>query len=246
MRRLLPDPTPERSADELLAGFEPYAGPPAERPYTYTNFALTVDGRATIEGRSGPIGTDADTELLVALRMRADAVLIGAGTMRAELYGRTISDPAKRALRERRGLPHDPLTVIISGRLDLPWDAPLFTEGAGRVLIFTVAETDPPPTVTRVRVARQPGDRVDLRAALRYLRTERGIRSLLCEGGPRLHAGLLAAGLVDELFVTRGPVLAGGSGPTLLEGLPEDPVPLELAWLLAEGSELYARYRVRR
>ena len=65
--------------------------------------------------------------------------MIGAGTLRAERYGRLVSDPAKlRARRERTGLPHDPLAVIVSGRLDLPWDAPLFTDGGGRVVVFTV------------------------------------------------------------------------------------------------------------
>ena len=81
--------------------------------------------------------------MLVGLRTRVDAVMIGAGTMRAERYGRVIGDPAKRQRRERDGLAHDPLMVIVSGRLDLPWDAPLFTEGHGRVLIATASEDRP-------------------------------------------------------------------------------------------------------
>ena len=96
-----------------------------------TNFALTLDGHATISGRSGAIGSDADTAMLVGLRTRVDAVMIGAGTMRAERYGRVVGDPAKRQLRESEGLAPDPLVVIVSGRLDLPWDAPLFTEADG-------------------------------------------------------------------------------------------------------------------
>lgn len=243
MHRLLPDPAPVEPA-ELLADFEPVdlAGP--ERPYVFTNFAVTVDGHASIAGRSGAIGGDTDTAMLMGLRSRADAVMIGAGTMRAENYGRLLPNAQARARRERIGLPHDPLAVIVSNRMELPWDAGLFTCGAGRVLIFTAAEEEPPPTATPVRVERHPG-RVDLAAALRHLRTERGIRGLLCEGGPRLHADLLAAGLVDELFVTIGPKLAGGSGPRMVEGtLREEPVDLELRWLLADGPELFARYAV--
>ena len=88
--------------------------------------------------------------MLVGLRTRVDAVMIGAGTMRAERYGRVVGDPAKREQRERDGLAPDPLMVIVSGRLDLPWDAPLFTEGYGQVLIATVARApDPPATKTR-------------------------------------------------------------------------------------------------
>ncbi len=103
------------------------------------NFAATVDGRATIGGVSGPIGSATDTAMLAGLRTRFDAVMIGAGTMRAERYGRLVADQEKRERRERLGLPHDPLMVIVSGRLDLPWDAPLFTDGGGRVLIFTAS-----------------------------------------------------------------------------------------------------------
>ena len=95
-----------------------------DRPYVVTNFAVTLDGKATLHGRSGEIGSDTDTEMLVGLRTRVDAVMIGAGTMRAERYGRSSPTRASAARRERRGLPHDPLMVIVSGRLDLPWDAP--------------------------------------------------------------------------------------------------------------------------
>jgi riboflavin biosynthesis pyrimidine reductase len=165
--------------------------------------------------------------------------------MRAERYGRVVPDSEKRSRRERRGLPHDPLMVIVSGRLDLPWDAPLFTDGGGRVLIFTASDAEPPETETPVRVVRHPGA-VDLGEMLRYLRVERGIRALLCEGGPRLHAQLIDAGLVDELFVTHAPKLAGGDGPGLATGLAELERPLELAWLLEEDGELFARYRVIR
>ena len=89
--------------------------------------------------------------MLAGLRTRFDAVMIGAGTMRAERYGRLVAEPEKRERRERLGLPHDPLMVIVSGRLDLPWDAPLFTDGGGRVLIFTASEAEPPETATPLR-----------------------------------------------------------------------------------------------
>jgi riboflavin biosynthesis pyrimidine reductase len=161
--------------------------------------------------------------------------------MRAERYGRVVTESEKRSRRERGGLPHDPLMVIVSGRLDLPWDAPLFTDGGGRVLIFTASEAEVPQTETPVRVVRHEGA-VDLGEALRYLRVERGVRALLCEGGPRLHAELLDAALVDELFVTHAPKLVGGKGPELARGLTELERPLELAWLLEEDGELFARY----
>ncbi|MDQ3571943.1 MAG: dihydrofolate reductase family protein [Actinomycetota bacterium] len=245
MRLLIPEPARDISVPELMAELRPADDPPPDRPYLMTNFALTLDGRATIGGVSGPIGSDRDTELLVGLRTRADAVMIGAGTMRAERYGRVVRDPAKRARREDEGLAADPLMVIVSGRLDLPWDAPLFEEGAGEVVIFTASESEAPETATPTHVVRH-GPGVDLAGAMAYLRHERGVRSLLCEGGPHLHAELLTLGLVDELFVTHAPKLTGGEGPRLVAGLPEAERPVELIWLAAEPElgELYGRYRV--
>ena len=120
-----------------------------DRPYVITNFALTLDGHATIAGRSGSIGSASDTAMLVGLRTRVDAVMIGAGTMRAERYGRIVSNPELRAYREATGLEHDPLAVIVSNRLDLPWDAPLFTDGGGGVVIFTASEDEAPETAIR-------------------------------------------------------------------------------------------------
>jgi riboflavin-specific deaminase-like protein len=245
MRRLIPDPG-ETTVEEQLDGYRPWEHPHENRPLVATNFAATVDGRATIGGVSGPIGSDADTEMLARLRTRFDAVMIGAGTMRAERYGRVVAKQEQREHRERIGLPHDPLMVIVSGRLNLPWDAPLFTEGAGRVLVFTASEAEPPETATSLRVVRHEGE-VDLAKALQHLRHERGIRALLCEGGPHLHGQLWAAGLVDELFLTTASKLTGATAPRIIEG---DPLPatteLELGWLLERDGELFARYRSNR
>ncbi|HEX3609597.1 MAG TPA: dihydrofolate reductase family protein, partial [Solirubrobacterales bacterium] len=82
MRRLLPDPGPI-TIEEQLDSYRPWEEPLQTRPFVAMNFAATVDGRATIGGVSGPIGSDADTEMLARLRTRFDAVMIGAGTMRA-------------------------------------------------------------------------------------------------------------------------------------------------------------------
>jgi len=86
VRRLLPDPGPT-TVDGQLDGYRPREHPHEQRPFVAMNFAATVDGRATIGGVSGPIGSTTDTEMLVGLRTRFDAVMIGAGTMRAERYG---------------------------------------------------------------------------------------------------------------------------------------------------------------
>jgi riboflavin-specific deaminase-like protein len=247
VKRLLPDRRDdhETSVEDEVGGLDLVGLAGEDRPYVITNFAITLDGHATISGRSGPIGSDTDTRMLVALRTRVDAVMIGAGTMRAERYGRVVGDPAKRERRERDGLAHDPLMVIVSGELDLPWDAPLFTEGAGEVLIATSSGDEPPVTKTAVELLRHD-DGVDLAALMAHLRAERGVRVLLCEGGPRLHGQLLDQGLLDELFVTHAPKVSGGVGPGLVAGLEESEHPLELRWLLADEQtgELFGRYGV--
>jgi riboflavin-specific deaminase-like protein len=244
VQRLVPDPSPT-TIENQLDGYRPWEQPGESRPLVAMNFAATVDGRASIDGVSGPIGSSIDTEMLTALRTRFDAVMIGAGTMRAEGYGRVVGDPAKRELRERLGLAPDPLMIIVSGRLDLPWEAPLFTEGAGEVLVLTAnADAELPPTQTPVEVVVHEGG-VDLAAALLDLSRERGIRALLCEGGPRLHAQLQADDLVDDLFLTIAPKLAGGGGPRIIEGELPGPLGLDLAWLLEAEGELFARYQRR-
>jgi riboflavin-specific deaminase-like protein len=242
VRCLIPEPG-ETTVEQQLDGYRPWEQPREGRPFVATNFAVTVDGRATIGGRSGPIGSERDTEMLARLRTRFDGLMIGAGTMRVEQYGRVIPRQEERERRERLGLPHDPLMVLISGRLDLPWDAPLFTAGGGHVLIFTASDTEPPDTATSLEVVRHE-DAVDLTAALRHLREEHGVRALLCEGGPRIHSQLWAAGLVDELFLTIAPRMTGADAPRILEG---EALPgiteLELAWLLEHDGELFARYQ---
>ena len=241
VRRLVPDQA-ETTVAEQLAELDFKELAHQDRPYLALNFATTLDGRAAINGRSGPIGSDTDTEILQRLRTRVDAVMIGAGTMRAERYGRMVSDADFRAYRERTGLAHDPLAVIVSNRLDVPWDAKLFSDGGGLVVIFTASQEEPPETATPVTLVRHP-EGVELDRALEWLLTERGIRSVLCEGGPTLHGRLRESGLADELFLTFAPKIAGGEGPRVLEGALPDVDEVELAWLLESQGELFARYR---
>lgn len=241
LTRLLPDPGSTTVA-EYAAGLDFRESAHQQRPWMLCNFALTVDGRAAIDGRSGPIAGPADLELLLALRSRVDAVMVGAGTLRAERYGRIIRDPDARSRREAEGLSHDPLAVVASESLSIPWDIPLFTDGGGEVVVFTSSEEDVPDTETPVEVIRHR-DRVDLEAAMAYLRSERDIASVLCEGGPRLHGDLWRAGLVDELFLTIGPRLAGSDGPALVAGALESPIDLELVGLLSDAEgDLMCRY----
>lgn len=240
IERLLPNPGATTIADQL-AGFDPRSAAPPSRPYVYTNFVASVDGRATLGGGARKLGSPADTRMLMELRASADAVLVGAGTIREERYGRLLPDAELRERRERAGRAADPLAVIVTSRFELPWKAGLFSSGTGEVVIFTDSTDEPPETATPVRVERVRS-RPDLAEVLSRLQANRGVEALLCEGGPVLHANLLGAGLIDELWVTTAATVVGGAGPTILEGLGEADRTTELRWLLRAGSELFARY----
>ena len=240
MRRLIPDPGPTDLEAEL-EGYNPCENPHEDRPCVAVNMITTLDGRASISGRSKQLGSDADTEHLLGLRNRFDAVMIGGGTMRAERYGRIISRPGSREKREQNGLEPDALAVIISGDLDLPFDASLFTDGNGRVLIFTRKESAP-ATETPVELVTMKG-LIDSADVLAHLRREEGVRALLCEGGPNLFGQLVAGNLVDDLFLTITPVATGGDAPHILEANLPERARFELARLNEADGDLFARYR---
>lgn len=245
--QLLPAPRTIDSAvllDDLgLAGRAP-----AQRPYVIANFATTADGRATIDGASGPIGDDGDTELFRRLRTQVDAVMAGTGTLRTERYGRLVRRPQLRELRVAHGLAADPPLVIVSRSGAIPLEIPLFEDEHSTVLVFTDPDAPaPPPCAAAVQVTRLDAAELTLTHVLRRLRAAHGVRSLLCEGGPTLMSALLDERLLDELFLTLAPQLAGGgTGPGLTSGsaLPE-PAAMELAWALERAGSLYLRYALR-
>jgi riboflavin biosynthesis pyrimidine reductase len=248
--RLLPPGDPV-TVEEIVADLtsrDPAAGP-ANRPYLTLNMVSTADGRASIGGRSGPIGNRADRELFHGLRSVADAVMVGAGTVRAERYGRIVPDEARRRARVARGLGAEPLACIVSGRLELPVDLPLLAEPAAQVAILTPSAASLPEHAAHVDYIRPSHEGVlDLGVALAELRTRFAVRTLLCEGGPHLNAQLLAAGLVDELFLCVAPLLAGGdpvAGEALriVAGVELDPpVEMRLIGALESDSHLFLRY----
>jgi riboflavin-specific deaminase-like protein len=216
---------------------------PEDRPFVYANMITTLDGHAAVDGRSAALGDDADLESLLELRTIADAVLIGTGTVRAEGYDRLVRSEQRRARRLQAGLAEDPLAVLISRRFDIPWDAGLFAAPDQPVLIYTGSDGEVADVAAPVEVVKL-GDPTPA-AALADLRA-RGVRALLCEGGPTLHRTLHAAGLVDELFLTLAPLLTGDDAePSITAGgrLPEA-AHLRLLSVRQVGSELFLRYAV--
>jgi riboflavin-specific deaminase-like protein len=234
--------TVERALAELRLGD---LAPPT-RPYVVVNFVTSADGKATFEGRSGKLGGEADSALFHRLRTQADAVLVGSGTLRAERYGRLVRDPELRAVREADGRAVDPLACVVSRSLNLPADIPLFQSPEQRVIIFTSSPDSLEGVGPGVTIERLRAEELTMTSVLESLRKHHGVRSLLCEGGPTVFGALLGEDLVDELFLSVAPRIAGGGeAPTIVEGMPlAELLELELVWVLESEGELFLRYRV--
>ena len=241
--RLLYPEAAETSPERLASGLRLGDGAPAGRPYLVLNMVSTLDGKATIDWRTKGLSTELDRRLFHHLRTQVDAVMIGAGTARVERYGRMAKSEELRQKRLSEGLAADPLAVVVSARLDLPADLPLLQTPEQEVVVATGSDSVLQGTTAQIEYLRI-GDDLPLLAA--RLREERGIRSILCEGGPTLNSHLLAAGLVDELFLTLNPKLSGGAAAfTIVAGRElVDPRELRLVSVAEGDGDLFTRWRI--
>jgi riboflavin-specific deaminase-like protein len=244
-RQLLPECV-EAEVPALIASMDLSARASGERPYVVANFISSADGRASFKGRSGPLGDPADRLLFHGLREQVDAVLAGTRTMSIERYGRIIRDPDARRRREQAGRSPEPLAVLVSRRGAIPTDIPLFAEPEARIVVFSGGPFELAECSAHVELVRVDPAEMTLTTALRRLRSDFGVASLMCEGGPTLFGSLLDEGLVDELFLTLAPKLVGGGdGPAITSG-PElmELQPTEVVWALEHDNSLYLRYRL--
>jgi riboflavin-specific deaminase-like protein len=243
MQLLYPECRPI-SPEELASGLRLGDRAPADRPYLVLNMVSSLDGKATIDWRTKGLSTELDRRLFHLLRTQGDAIMVGAGTVRAERYGRMAKSDELRAIREREGLAPDPLAVVVSARLDLPADLPLLNEPQQRVLIATQSDASL-PDVGAEAIYERTGD--DLPLLMSRLRERHGVRSVVCEGGPTLNSHLFAAGLVDELWLTLNPKAAGGAAAlTIVAGRQlVEPAELEKVSIAEGDGDLFTRWRVK-
>ena len=230
--------------------------PPTERPYVLINMVSSVDGKVVIEGTEQGIGSKVDQRLMRELRVNADMVINGASTLRASGSSPRLGDASLEQLRLDRGLRRCPLGATISRSGALPLDKIFFTAQDFDTVVF-LSDNAPPERreairATGRRVVELPAGR-EVETALRHMREELGVGVLLVEGGPTFNAALFHRNAVDELFLTVGPVIVGGSETiTAVEGAApytRDTVPrLQLLSAVPneETDEVYLRYRVRR
>lgn len=229
------------SEAELL---ERYAIGDRSVPRVRANFIASLDGAATHEGRTAGLNNADDKQVFDLLRMLCDAVLVGAGTLRAEGYADLRLDPAAVAWRKQQSLAAQPTLAIVSGRLDLSPDMAALALAPARPIVFT---HDRSPLEQRRRLS-QAADVVvcgahalDARAMLMAL-AQRGLRQVLCEGGPHLFASLIEADCVDELCLTLSPVLENGGAGRITAGAPLTPRGMRLGHVLSAGDMLMLRY----
>lgn len=205
----------------------------------------TLDGATAVEGRSGPLGGPADKEVFRAVRGVADAILVGAGTVRAEEYGPVrLADAVVEARTAAGRDPAPPRLVVVTADVGLDPDARALREADTPPLVCTTedAPDDAVAALAGVAEVRRFGrGRVDLAAALASLAAD-GVGVVVSEGGPTLNGALVAADLVDELCLTIAPIVAGGDSHRIVHGAPAGLRRHELVSLLTADGLLFGRW----
>lgn len=240
MRRLFPDPVDE------IDPLEAYGD--VQGPWLRVGMVLSTDGSVTDEeGWSDGLGGEADMRVFRTLRALADAIMVGAGTVRTGRLGPARLRPALRRYREAHGKPGPAPIVVVTRTAALDWSSPLFTRAETPTVVVTShAAAEGVPDPVRVIAVGEDAGGLDLAEAVARLRGDLGLMHLLCEGGPRLTTSLLRAGLVDELCLNIAPTLIGGAAHTRLLGDlggRNGRVDLALRQVCVDDGVLFLRYR---
>jgi riboflavin-specific deaminase-like protein len=237
VRQLLPDPGDLDEAD-LLARYG-WPGP----EWVRACMVMGLDGGiAGPDGRSRSISSPADRAVLAATRARADAVLVGAATVRAEDYAAMRARPSHAVERQAAGQRAAPVLAVVTATCRFDWAAARFTASEEPPLVLTTGAAAGPDRAAAAAAGCEVlvvgEQRVDPARAVATLR-QRGLGRVTCEGGPGLLRQMLAADLVDELDLTLAPAV-GGQAPAVaaLAGL----AAMRLAHVLEADGCLFTRY----
>jgi riboflavin biosynthesis pyrimidine reductase len=202
---------------------------------------------------------------MALLRARADAVMVGANTLRSEpehLWTAEMICPKDASLfsqlRASEGRKSPPLQIFVSHDGEIHADAAVFKDPSLQVLIATpkagtARATELTAGLPRVKLIENGKTMVDLASFLQTLRQEYGIENLLCEGGPNLYGSLMSAGLLDDEFLTVSPIVIGNASdkpqrPGVVEGiafLPETTPKCRIIGLRKAGEHLFLHSRFR-
>ena len=224
-----------------------------KRPYVIINMVSSLDGKVVHEGKASQIGSPTDRALMHMLRAHADAVMVGAGTLRAEKLRLDVPEDISRE-RESRGLKPQPLAVVATMSGDVPLEKNLLGSSPDNLLILASSTVPQSRLAALSRVASvgimpdETGDpHLNPTDVLKVLKQGHAVDVLLIEGGPTLNYALISSGLADELFFTLAPKLLGGEKPealNILEGRPliQETEQPELISIHLTGNELFLRY----
>lgn len=222
------------------------------RPFVLFNAAVSIDGKlAPASRRKVRLGSDRDRARMDRLRAGADAILIGAGTLRAEDPPLQVRTPAGRSTRKKERRAGPLLEILVSRTLRIP-PTSRFLRDDGIPRLIVAPASAPAGALARLRARCEVWTvgRAQVEAAPLLQRLgRRGVRRLLVEGGGEVFALFFEAGLVDEIHLTVTSFLIGGrTAPTLFDGAgvagPDLPR-LSLDLCRREGEEAYLRYRRR-
>ncbi|MEU0249427.1 dihydrofolate reductase family protein [Streptomyces sp. NPDC006235] len=198
-------------------------------PYVLLSAAVSLDGYLDDTGPERLLlSSPADFDRVDEVRASVDAILIGAGTVRADNPRLLVNSPERRAARTAAGLPEYPLKVTVSGSGDLDPAAQFWHTGGQKVLYTTdqgaeraralgLATADGTDAADATDVVPLGAD-LDWRRLLTHLHDVRGVRRLMVEGGGLIHTQLLTQGLADELQLVLAPLFVGDPGAPRLFG----------------------------
>ena len=193
------------------------------RPFTFINAAMSADGKISTNLRKQVrISGDNDFARVDRLRASADAVMVGIGTVLADDPSLTIkSGNLRRAYKEKYGY-ENPIRIIVDSMARTPIEADIFIKGDAERII-AVCEQAPIRQVEELKkkatIITAGNVQVDLNILMSSLH-QRGIHTLMIEGGATLNCSLVSQGLVDEIYTYIGAVILGGEqAPTLVDGI---------------------------
>jgi riboflavin-specific deaminase-like protein len=221
------------------------------RPRLAINMAMSADGKISSYRReSFPLGSRYDKKLMNELRARADAVIIGSGTLKVDGFPLLVRNAELLEQRKRKGVPLQPLNVLISSTLKIPLNKKFFHHTGTKKIVFTGSSADKELVRKAAKLAEVvvlPTKAISPASVIDNL-ARRGIRRILLEGGGEVNFSFLKAALVDELFITVTPCIVGGAyAPTVVDGkgfLRDALVSLELISAKRIENEVFLRYRV--
>ena len=213
-------------------------------PYTVLSCCVSLDGFLDdATDRRLVLSNDADLGRVDALRAACDAILVGAGTVRADDPRLCVRSPALREERRGRGLPEGPVKVTVTAHGKLDPGARFFTRGSAPKLVYA-ASAGVAEARTAVGAAAEvvdAGAAVTMRAVAGDLH-RRGVRRLLVEGGASVLTQCLAEGVADELQLAVAPLLVGDASAPRLLGPGGQPGRARLAGTREVGDVVVLRY----